>query len=199
HCGVRVPQPRPGGRVRRDQRRRPRGTGEDTIESHRNEGCAMSTGDGGARLEMRHISKSFGGVHALRDVSVSAYAGEVHALCGENGAGKSTLMKILAGAITDYEGEIALDGRPSRFAGPRDAEDAGVRIIYQELNLVTELTVAANIFLGRERTRRLGWLDDRAMEAEARRLVVRPGAAVPPRALTGGLLLADHHRVQSAT
>ena len=78
----------------------------------------MSTGS--IRLEMRHISKSFGGVHALRDVSLSAQSGEVHALCGENGAGKSTLMKILAGAITDYEGEIVLDGRTLRFSGPRD-------------------------------------------------------------------------------
>ena len=102
---------------------------------------------------MRHITKNFGGVHALRDVTFTAHAGEVHALCGENGAGKSTLMKILAGAITDYEGQIVLDGRPVAFSGPRDAEDAGIRIIYQELNLVTEMTVAANIFLGREKTR----------------------------------------------
>ena len=111
---------------------------------------------------MRHISKSFGGVRALRDVSFTARAGEVHALCGENGAGKSTLMKILAGAITEYEGEIHLDGRPVRFSGPREAEDAGIRIIYQELNLVPQLTVADNIFLGREKTwgGRLGWLDE---------------------------------------
>src|SRR5271166_2837547 len=84
------------------------------------------------RVEMRHIAKSFGGVRALRDVSLTAGAGEVHAICGENGAGKSTLMKILAGAITEYEGEIQFNGRPVRFAGPREAEDAGIRIIYQE-------------------------------------------------------------------
>jgi ribose transport system ATP-binding protein len=90
-----------------------------------------------ARLEMRHISKSFGGVRALRDVSFRAGSGQVVALCGENGAGKSTLMKILAGAIVDYEGEIVLDGRHVRFSGPRQAEDAAIRIIYQELNLVT--------------------------------------------------------------
>src|SRR5437588_13013182 len=108
---------------------------------------------GSPRLEMRHIAKNFGGVRALRDVSLEAHGGEVHAVCGENGAGKSTLMKILAGAITEYDGQIVLDGRAVRFSGPRDAEDAGIRIIYQELNLVTEMTVAANIFLGRERTR----------------------------------------------
>src|SRR4029079_17662589 len=115
------------------------------------------------RLEMRNITKNFGGVHALRDVTFTARAAEVHALCGENGAGKSTLMKILAGAITDYQGRIVLDGEPVAFSGPRDAEDAGIRIIYQELTLVPDLTVAANIFLGRERANALGWLDDRAM------------------------------------
>ena len=131
------------------------------------------------RLEMRHISKSFGGVRALRDVSFRAGSGEVVALCGENGAGKSTLMKILAGAITEYEGEIMLDGRPVRFSGPRQAEDAGIRIIYQELNLVPQLSVADNIFLGREKTwgGRLGWLDNRAMERETERLFDRLGAA----------------------
>src|SRR5438132_879367 len=125
-----------------------------------------------SRFEMRHIAKTFGGVRALRDVSLVAAAGEVQALCGENGAGKSTLMKILAGAITEYDGEIRLDGRPVRFSGPRQAEDSGIRIIYQELNLVPQLTVADNIFLGREKTRagRLGWLDERAMEIHTRRL-----------------------------
>ena len=134
------------------------------------------------RLRMRKISKSFGGVHALRDVTLEAYPGEVHALCGENGAGKSTLMKILAGALVADEGTIELNGKTAAFAGPRDAEDAGVRIIYQELNLVPDLTVAANIFLGREKTRGLGWLDDRTMEAESRRLFERLGAPVSPRA-----------------
>ena len=150
------------------------------------------------RLEMRQITKNFGGVHALRDVSVAAHAGEVHALCGENGAGKSTLMKILAGAITDYDGQIVLEDRAVKFSGPRDAEDAGIRIIYQELNLVSEMTVAANIFLGRERTRGLGWLDDRAMEAEARRLFERLGTPINPRALIGDLRIGDQQMVEIA-
>lgn len=149
-------------------------------------------------LRMKAISKSFGGVHALRDVTVEAYSGEVHALCGENGAGKSTLMKVLAGAITDYEGSIELNGRPVSFSGPRDAEDAGVRIIYQELNLVPDLTVAANIFLGREKTRGLGWLDDRGMEAETRRLFERLGAPVSPRARLGDLRIGDQQMVEIA-
>ena len=152
------------------------------------------------RLEMRHISKSFGGVRALRGVSLTAGAGEVHALCGENGAGKSTLMKILAGAITDYDGEIRLHGNPVRFSGPREAEDAGIRIIYQELNLVPQLTVAGNIFLGREETwgGRFGWLDDRAMEARSAQLFKRLGAAVDPAAKLGELRIGDQQMVEIA-
>jgi ABC-type sugar transport system ATPase subunit len=149
---------------------------------------------------MLHIAKNFGGVHALRDVSLIAPAGEVHAICGENGAGKSTLMKVLAGAITEYEGEIRLDGRPVRFSGPRDAEDAGIRIIYQELNLVPQLTVADNIFLGRERVRggRLGWLDERAMEDRTHRLFDRLGAPISPRARVGDLRIGDQQMVEIA-
>jgi ribose transport system ATP-binding protein len=152
------------------------------------------------RVEMRHIAKSFGGVRALRDVSLTAAAGEVHAICGENGAGKSTLMKILAGAITEYEGEIQFNGRPVRFAGPRDAEDAGIRIIYQELNLVPQLTVADNIFLGREKTwgGRLGWLDNRAMAARSTSLFERLGAPISPRARVADLRIGDQQMVEIA-
>ena len=133
-------------------------------------------------ISVRDVSVRFPGVLALDNVSFDVRPGEVHALCGENGAGKSTLMKILAGAITDYEGrDRPATAGPVRFSGPRDAEDAGIRIIYQELNLVPELSVAANIFLGRERTRRLGLLDDRAMEAEARRLFERLGTPIDAR------------------
>ncbi len=152
------------------------------------------------RLEMRHITKNFGGVRALREVPFSARAGKVHALCGENGAGKSTLMKILAGAITDYEGEILLNGQPVRFAGTREAEDAGIRIIYQELNLVPQLTAADNIFLGREKTwgGYLGWLDNRTMETQAQRLFDRLGAAISPRAKVGDLRIGDQQMVEIA-
>jgi len=153
-----------------------------------------------AQVEMRHVFKSFGGARALRDVSFTARGGEVHAVCGENGAGKSTLMKILAGAITEYEGEIRLSGRPVRFSGPREAEDAGIRIIYQELNLVPQLTVADNIFLGREKTwgGQLGWLNNRAMDEEARRLFEGLGAAVAPRAKVGDLRIGDQQMVEIA-
>jgi ABC-type sugar transport system ATPase subunit len=149
---------------------------------------------------MRRISKNFGGVRALRDVSFSARAGEVHAICGENGAGKSTLMKILAGAITDYDGEVILQGQSVRFAGTRQAEDAGIRIIYQELNLVPQLTVADNIFLGREKIWRgaLGWLDNRTMESNSKRLFDRLGAAISPRARVADLRIGDQQMVEIA-
>lgn len=150
------------------------------------------------RLEMRNITKHFGGVHALEGVSLSARSSEVHAICGENGAGKSTLMKILAGAIVDFEGEIALAGKSVRFESPRDAEDGGVRIIYQELNLIPGLTVAANIFLGREHTRGGVWLDDRAMERKANELFRRLDTPINPKANVGDLRIGDQQMVEIA-
>lgn len=150
------------------------------------------------RLRMEGITKHFGGVHALEDVTIEARAGEVLALCGENGAGKSTLMKILAGAITEYEGRILKDGQPIAFKGPRDAEDAGIRIIYQELNLVPDLSVAANIFLGRERRGAFGLLDDRAMETRARALFDRLGTPISPKGRLGDLRIGDQQMVEIA-
>ena len=101
-------------------------------------------------LEIQSVSKSFPGVQALRNVSFTVQAGEVHALVGENGAGKSTLMKILSGVYPDYEGEVTFDGTRLALRNPRDAQQRGIAIIHQELNLVAELTVAENIFLGSE-------------------------------------------------
>ncbi|MDT7602775.1 MAG: D-xylose transport system ATP-binding protein [Acidobacteriota bacterium] len=108
-------------------------------------------------LEMREITKSFPGVRALDGVSFDLRRGEVHALVGENGAGKSTLMKVLGGVYAhgSYGGEILIEGVEQRFAGVRDAEGAGVAVVFQELSLVKEMTVGENIFLGRE-PRRLG-------------------------------------------
>ncbi len=115
-------------------------------------------------LEARHLTKSFPGVVALRDVSFDLRPGEIHALCGENGAGKSTLIKTLSGIhpFGSYEGEILVDGKRAEFRSLRDAEAAGLAVIYQELALVEEMSVAENIFLGAER-RRGPWVDwDRA-------------------------------------
>jgi ABC-type sugar transport system ATPase subunit len=151
-----------------------------------------------ARLSVRHITKRFPGVTALSDVSLDVAAGEVHAIVGENGAGKSTLMKILSGAITEYDGEIILRGQPVRFSGPRDAEHAGVSIMYQELNLVEELSAAANIFLGREKRGWFGLLDDRSMEAEAAGYFTQLGTRIPPAIRVSSLRVGDQQLVEIA-
>ena len=104
-------------------------------------------------LAMTAISKSFSGVPVLREVSFDLQPGEVHVLAGENGAGKSTLMKIAAGVHTDYEGQIALLGLPTRFASPQDAAARGISVIHQEMSLIDSMSVADNMFLGRELTR----------------------------------------------
>jgi ribose transport system ATP-binding protein len=117
-------------------------------------------------LEVREVTKSFGGTAALRDVSLSAVAGEVHAVLGENGAGKSTLMKVLAGAHAPDRGTMSLGGEPFAPASPRQARAQGVAIVYQEPQLCPDLTVAENIVLGVEPTRR-GFVHRRAMRARA--------------------------------
>jgi len=113
-------------------------------------------------LEMRHIRKSFYGVKVLDDVSINLYPGETLALLGENGAGKSTLIKILNGDYSRDAGDVILDGVPVHFAEPRDAEGAGIRMIYQELHYAPELSVAENLLLGRlpHRQGLLGWMID---------------------------------------
>ena len=136
-------------------------------------------------LEMRHISKSFGPVQALRDVTLSVLPQTIHAVVGENGAGKSTLMKILAGAYTPDQGEIVFQGERVAFRHPREAQARGISIIYQEFNLLPERTVAQNIFLGREPSR-YGLIDDRALERQTRELLTRldvAGQTISPQAL----------------
>ncbi|MFV0446111.1 MAG: sugar ABC transporter ATP-binding protein [Planctomycetaceae bacterium] len=149
-------------------------------------------------IQIQSVTKRFGGVVALEGVSFSIRPGELHAICGENGAGKSTLMKILSGVIPDYEGEILLNGRSARFQSTREAEAAGVSIIHQELNLVEQLSAAANIFLGRERRTALGLIDDRAMEQEATRLFERLKCDVRPTQLVAELRVGDQQLVEIA-
>ena len=149
-------------------------------------------------LEMRHISKSFPGVQALRDVSLTCAAGEVHALVGENGAGKSTLVKILAGAETPDAGQILLDGRVVRFVRPHDAQRHGISIIYQEFNLLPELTVLENIHLGRERHLVPGILDWAAMARDAEGTLVRLGIVLDVHARVGDLSVAQQQMVEIA-
>jgi len=144
------------------------------------------------------IGKTFGGIAALRGVDLRLFAGEVHALMGENGAGKSTLMKILSGVLTDYEGELVVGGVPVAFSGVRDAEAAGVAIIHQELNLVPELTVADNIFLGREKRIAGLVVDRRAARQAARGLLGRLGIDLDPEAKVGSLRVGEQQLVEIA-
>ena len=149
-------------------------------------------------IEIRQVTKRFPGVVALQDVSFDVRRGEFHSICGENGAGKSTLMKILSGVYADYEGQILLNGSVVNFSGTRDAEERGVSIIHQELNLVEELTVAANIFLGRELTSGWGLLNDRRMEVEAEGLFQQLDSHISPRQLVRELRVGDQQLVEIA-
>ncbi|MFV0335356.1 MAG: sugar ABC transporter ATP-binding protein [Tropicimonas sp.] len=150
------------------------------------------------RLEMRGIRKTFGPVRALEDVSLVAYAGEVHALMGENGAGKSTLMKILSGAyVPDPGGEVLVDGRKLPFGKPKTARSFGIAVIYQELALAPNLTVAQNVFLGEETAR--GIIVDRAeMTRRTQTILDRLGVAFGPGDRVGSLSLGECQMVEIA-
>ncbi len=109
-----------------------------------------------SRLKLSGISKSFGAIQALRDVSLEIAPGEVLGLMGDNGAGKSTLVKIVAGNFNATSGEIRIDDKPVHFNRPRDAQQEGIEVVYQDLALCDNLSAASNVFLGREPTRRIG-------------------------------------------
>ncbi len=149
-------------------------------------------------LEAHDISKQFGPVVVLDHVGFAIAPGEVLALMGENGAGKSTLMKIVAGVLSQDGGEIRVDGTPVRFHGVLDAERAGIAIIHQELNLVQELSVAANIFLGREPKFAGVVVDKRAMLKAARGLLARLGIAIDPESKAGSLRIGEQQIVEIA-
>ena len=130
-------------------------------------------------LTMKGIDKSFPGVHALDHVDLEVRRGEVHALMGENGAGKSTLMKVLTGIYSKDEGTITFEGKEVEFTNPREAQDAGIVIVHQELNMLGHLTVAQNIFIGREFMKGK-FIDDRKMNEEARKLFDQLGIDIDP-------------------
>lgn len=138
-------------------------------------------------LSVRGLYKVFPGVVALGGVDFTVRRGEVHALLGANGAGKSTMIKIIAGLYERDAGEIMLEGEPVTFAGTAEAIDAGVSVIYQDFALVPDLSVADNIFLGREKRTSTGFVDKRAMHAEARRLLDLVGATVSTSTLVSDL------------
>ncbi|MGR9425315.1 sugar ABC transporter ATP-binding protein [Rhizobium leguminosarum] len=146
-------------------------------------------------LSAKGVIKRFGGVQALRGVDFELQVGEIHALLGENGAGKSTLMNLLSGVNTPDEGEIFIDGKPVRFHSPRDAQAAGIATIFQELDLVPSLTVAANLFLGRELVHRHGMLDGKAMLQEARKRLEAIDQSIDPTQFVSELSIGQRQVV----
>ena len=150
-------------------------------------------------LEVRNISKRFPGVVALNDVSLQFFPGEVHAVVGENGAGKSTLMKIIAGAYTPDSGEILLQEERVSFDHPREAQQKGVSIIYQEFNLLPERTVAQNIFLAREPSR-FGNLNVNELSKSAVSVLreVEADQVISPTAMCHTLSVAEQQIVEIA-
>jgi ribose transport system ATP-binding protein len=149
-------------------------------------------------LEMRGVSKSFFAIKALRAVDLTVYAGEIHALMGENGAGKSTLMKILSGAYRpDPGGEIRIEGKPARIEGPLGGRAAGISIIYQELSLAPNLSVAENIYLGREISRS-GLLARSTMREGVGPILERLGADFLPTTLVAHLSMGQRQLVEIA-
>jgi rhamnose transport system ATP-binding protein len=149
-------------------------------------------------LALEHVSMAFGAVRALQDVSFDLYGGEIHALAGENGAGKSTLVKILAGVHRPDEGLVLLDGARHDFRGPGDAQQAGVAVIYQEPTLFPDLSVAENIFMGRQPRARFGRIDRRALRTETKGLFERLGVSLDPDRPARGLSIADQQIVEIA-
>ena len=157
-----------------------------------------SKSNGQPILTVRGVTKSFPGVRALKGVDLTIYPGEVHALVGENGAGKSTLMKILAGAQRPDGGEIKLDGKPVHFHSPHQARLAGIGIIYQELTIAPNLTVAGNVFLGSEETK-LGFLTDTpAMIQHTQEVLDRLGARFRASQRAAHLSIAEQQQIEIA-
>lgn len=148
-------------------------------------------------MQVKGLSKSFGPVEVLKDIDLSVFPGEVHAIIGENGAGKSTLMKILAGHLSSTRGTLELDGKPLSLAGPVDAERRGIVLVHQEILLAPDLTVAQNLYLGRELGKGLT-VDDRAMNAGAAQAIRDLGAEIDPRMIVGRLSIAQRQLVQIA-
>jgi len=151
------------------------------------------------RLVLKNITKSFPGVLAVQDVTLSAYPGEILALAGENGAGKSTLMNILSGAFTADTGMILLDGQEVKIPSPRRAQELGIAMIHQELALIPQMTVAQNIFLGREPLFAAGTLvNTKMMQAEAQSVLNQLGLDFSVTALISDLSIAQRQMVEIA-
>ena len=148
-------------------------------------------------LTMEGIDKSFPGVHALDHVNLEVRKGEVHALMGENGAGKSTLMKVLTGIYTKDSGTITYEGKEVEFHGPKEAQEAGIVIVHQELNMMNHLTVAQNIFIGREFMKG-GIIDDAKMNEESKKLFEQLGIKIDPTEKMGNLTVGKQQMCEIA-
>lgn len=146
-------------------------------------------------LQMSNISKSFKGVHALKGVTFNARAGKVNVLMGENGAGKSTLMRILVGAHKKDSGEICISGKKVSIESPKDAIDHHIAMIYQELNLIMDMTVEENIFIGREITKSI-FLDKKALLSKTRQLMEEYGVNIDPKAVVNQLSVANQQMLE---
>ncbi len=149
-------------------------------------------------LEMKNIDKRFSGVHALKSVNLELRKGEVHALMGENGAGKSTLMKVLCGIYKRDGGEVVVFGKPVDFHNIKESQEAGIGIIHQELNMMNHLTVAQNIYIGREPMINGIYIDDKKMEKDAKELFNRIGVNIDPSAILGTLTVGKQQMVEIA-
>lgn len=149
-------------------------------------------------VEARSVSKRFPGVLALDKVNLRIVAGKVNALVGENGAGKSTLMNILSGVYTDYEGEVLVEGEVQHFQSVHEAQEKGIAIIHQELNLIPYMNIAENIFLGDEPLNALGWIEKARMHAEAEALLQRLHLKVDTHTLVSDLRVGEQQLVEIA-
>ena len=158
---------------------------------------SLNSSRGRPVIELKDIHKKFPGVHALRGVSFDLYPGEVHALMGENGAGKSTIIKIMAG-VYDFEGSYFLEGEDSGIKKPLDAIDRGISIIYQELNLVQDLSIAENIFFGRLLTTRGGRVTWKEVYAKTEEYLAEVGLRIPAKTKVRRLPVAQQQLVEIA-
>lgn len=149
-------------------------------------------------LQLKGIEKSFPGVKALNGASLAVYPGRVMALVGENGAGKSTMMKVLTGIYKRDAGSLQWLGEETHFSGPKASQEAGIGIIHQELNLIPQLSIAENIFLGREFVNRFGRIDWKKMHAEADALLKRLNLRFTSHRLVGDLSIGDQQMVEIA-
>ena len=147
-------------------------------------------------LELRDVHKSFDAVHALRGVSIELHAGEVHGLAGENGAGKSTIVRIIGGEHSPDFGAVLVDGAPVHFGGPRDARDRGIAVIHQEPTQFPDLTVAENVFMGRQPLRSMRRIDRATMHRRAAELFSSLGVPIDPGRVTRGLSIADQQIIE---